>query len=79
MEAMKARVEEQAASHKRDIFRKDAEREIILDDLDRMSDQYQKLNMKLEDQSRKLELAQVRVCVCVCACGVVGGGLAQSL
>ena len=59
MEEMKKLMDEQEGAYKRNVAKKEAEREIVLDDLDRMSDQYQHLNMRFEDQVRKQAATQV--------------------
>ena len=45
----------------RELAKKEAEREIVSDDLEALSDQYQQLNMAFESQAGKLAEAKVGV------------------
>ena len=68
---MKSRLKDREVDLNRVVFKNDAEREILLEDLDRMSDQYQKLSMRFEEQVRQLAAAQVSA-TCATLCGPVG-------
>ena len=48
-----------AAAHKIELAKKEAEREIVLDDLEAINDQYQQLNMAFETQAQELTSAKV--------------------
>ena len=61
---------EQASEHARELDKKEAEKEIILDDHEALSDQYQHLNMSFESQAVKLAEAEVRV-IGGCGDGVI--------
>lgn len=50
---------EAKAAHKRELAKKETEKEIILDDLEGLNDQYQQLNMAFETQRRELATAKV--------------------
>ncbi len=50
---------EDASVYSRELAKKEAEREIVFDDLESLNDQYQQLNMAFESQARKLATAQV--------------------
>ena len=52
---------ENATTYGRELSKKEAEREIVCEDLDRLNDQYQQLNMEFEEQARKLTSAHVSV------------------
>ena len=54
-----------SAAHGRELVKKEAEREVVLDDLEGLTDQYQQLNVAFQSQAGKL--AETKVC-CVCLC-----------
>lgn len=60
VERLRGRQSELCSMHVREVAKKEAEREIVLDDLEALNDQYQQLNMAFETQVAKLAEAKVR-------------------
>jgi len=60
---MKSCLQDKEIDLNRVISKNEAEREILLEDLDRLSDQYQTLNMRFEEQGSQLAVAQVSASV----------------
>ena len=50
---------ELSAQHARELAKREAEREIVSDDLEALNDQYQQLNMAFETQAGRLSEAKV--------------------
>ena len=61
VESLQHQLAEQAKIHSRELTKKEAEREIVFDDLESINDQYQQLNLAFETQARKLTKSQVRI------------------
>ena len=59
--ALREQLSEQTRLHVRELAKKEAEKEIILDDHEALSDQYQCLTMTFESQSVRLTEAEVGV------------------
>ena len=59
VEFLHKKLSEEAAAHGRELMKRDAEREIVFDDLESLNDQYQQLTMAFELQTRKLSETQV--------------------
>ena len=59
--ALREQLAEQTRLHVRELAKKEAEKEIILDDHEALSDQYQCLTMTFESQSVRLTEAEVGV------------------
>ena len=60
MKKLQAKLSEDAALYGRQLCKKEAESEIMFDDLDRLNDQYQQLNREFENQASKLAKTHVR-------------------
>lgn len=56
---LREQLSEQARTSERELAKKEAEKEIILDDHEALSDQYQDLNMNFQSQAVKLTEAEV--------------------
>jgi chromosome segregation ATPase len=59
LKALQERLSEQSSEHTRELAKREAEREIVSEDLEALNDQYQQLNMAYESQAGKLAEAKV--------------------
>ena len=54
MESLQAAMEEQRGRHSKELMKKDSEREIVSEELDSLTEQYQQLESAFESQSSQL-------------------------
>ena len=59
MEELRGHLSRQSSDHTRELAKREAEREIVFEDLEALNDQYQQLNMAFEAQAGKLAEAKV--------------------
>lgn len=68
VEGLRGRLSKLSTEQVRELAKREAEREIIFEDLEALNDQYQQLNMAFEMQSGKL--TEAKVCKCVGCAGL---------